>query len=72
MTETTTTQFDEPCSLIILVVHCPFSSAVTSAMYLERWSLDNVKVKRSCYEAVLMIDNQQLDPRFWPESSTVS
>ena len=60
MTETTTTQFDEPSSLIMLVVHYPLSSAVASALSLERWSLDSVKVNRTFYAPDLMIDNQQL------------
>ena len=63
MIEATTTQSEQPSSLIILAIHYPFSVIATLTMFLARWSLENVKVKRSSYIAVPVIDNQQLDPR---------
>ena len=57
MTEATTTQFDQPSSLILLIIHHPFSSTVTLAMRWERWSLENIKAQRTFYVAIPMIDD---------------
>ena len=63
MIEATITQFNQPFSLIILIIHYRFCSTVTLAMYWARWILEKVKVKRSFHFAFPMFDNQQLDPR---------